>query len=84
MAYQLPLEITREDQIWMARSAAIQGFLVTGDTLDQLFQDVPDVTQALYEVCREQGWAFIKDAPDIQPQDIVWLFELPYPVLQAA
>lgn len=84
MAYQLPLEITREDHIWMARSAAIQGFLVTGDTLDQLFQEVPRVTQALYEVCHEQGWLFIQDAPEARPDDIIWTFELPYPVLQAA
>lgn len=84
MAYQLPLEITREDQIWMARSSAIQGFLATGDTLDQLFQEVPDVTQALFEVCREKGWTFVESAPDIEPNDIVWLFALPYPILQAA
>ena len=57
----------------MARSSAIQGFLVTGDTLYQLCEEVPDVIQALYEVCRAQGWAFIKDVPDIQPQDIIWL-----------
>lgn len=84
MAYQLALEITREDQLWMARSSAIQGFLVTGDTLDQLFQELPDVTQALYEACREHGWPFVQDAPDLQPKDIVWLFKLPYPLLQAA
>jgi len=38
MAYQLPLEITREENLWMARSAAIQGFLATGATLDDLNQ----------------------------------------------
>ena len=71
MAYQLPLEITREDNIWMARSGAIKGFLVTGETLDQLFDEVPDVAQALFEVCREKGWIFVEGAPDIRLEDIV-------------
>jgi hypothetical protein len=84
MAYQLPLEITREEELWMARSTAIQGFLVTGATLDELFRAVPQVVQALYEVCHEQGWTFVKNAPDVEPDDIVWLFELPHPVLQVA
>ncbi len=34
MAYQLPLEITREEDFWMARTLAIQGFLATGETLE--------------------------------------------------
>ena len=84
MTYQLPLEITREDRIWMARSAAIKGFLATGETLDQLLGELPEVAQALYEVCREKGWIFIEDAPDAQLDDIVWVFSLPNPTLQAA
>ena len=67
MTYQLPLEITREENLWMARSAAIQGFLATGETLDELFHEVPHVVQALYEVCRTQGWPFVKNAPDVEP-----------------
>lgn len=84
MAYQLPLEITHEENLWMARSAAIQGFLATGATLDELFREVPQIVQALYAACHEQGWAFVENAPDVEPDDIVWLFELPHPVLQAA
>ena len=56
----------------MARTDVIQGFLVTGETLDQLFHEVPEIAQALYEICREKGWTFIKDAPNAQPKDIVW------------
>ena len=67
MTYQLPLEISREENIWMARSSTIQGFLVTGETLDQLFAELPAVAQALFEACREQGWTFINGAPDVQP-----------------
>ena len=84
MTYQLLLEITREENLWMARSAAIQGFLATGETLDDLFREVPQVVQALYEACRLQGWTFVKSAPDVEPDDIVWLFELPHPLLQVA
>ena len=84
MTYQLPLEISREEEIWMARSSAIQGLLVTGETLDQLFAELPAVAQALFEVCREKGWTFIPDAPDVQPDDILWVFQLPHPLLQAA
>ena len=84
MTYQLPLEITREEELWMARSAAIQGFLVTGETLDQLLHEVPVIVQSLYEVCREKGWTFIKDAPNAEPADIVWVVKLPHPILQAA
>lgn len=84
MTYQLPLEITHEEELWMARSASIQGFLATGDTLDQLLREVPAIIQSLYEVCREKGWIFIKDAPNAQPNDIVWVVELPHPILQVA
>lgn len=64
MIYQLPLEVTHEEELWMARTTAIQGFLVTGETLDQLFHEVPEVAQALYEICRAKGWTFIKGAPN--------------------
>jgi predicted RNase H-like HicB family nuclease len=84
MTYQLPLEISREESIWMARSSMIQGLLVTGETLDQLFAELPAVAQALFEVCREKGWTFIQGAPEVQPNDIVWVFQLPQPVLQVA
>ena len=49
MAYNLPLEITHEDKIWMARSSAIQGLLVTGDTLEKLLEELPVVAQTLFE-----------------------------------
>lgn len=75
MTYQLPLEISREEKFWMARSSAIQGLLATGETLDQLFAELPSVVQALFEVCREKGWIFITDAPDVQPDDILWVFQ---------
>lgn len=71
MAYQLPLEITREEDLWMARTLAIQGFLATGETLDELFRAVPEVVQALYEVCHAQGWDFVKNAPAVEPNDIL-------------
>ena len=29
MAYRLPLELTREGDVWMARSPTIQGLLVS-------------------------------------------------------
>jgi hypothetical protein len=84
MTYQLPMEIIHEEELWMARSSAIQGFLATGETLDQLLHEVPTIVQSLYEICLEKGWTFIKDAPHAQPKDIVWVIELPHPILQAA
>ncbi len=84
MSYQLPLEISREDQLWMARSSAIRGLLVTGETFDQLLDELPAVTQALFEVCRSQGWIFVTDAPEVEPDDIVWTIKLPHQVLLAA
>ena len=84
MAYRLPLELTREGDVWMARSPAIQGLLVTGDTLDQVLSELPPVVQALFEACQEKGWTFVKDMPDARPPDIVWILELPYPARQAA
>ncbi len=84
MAYHLPLEITREDGLWMARSPAVQGLLVTGDTINQLLEELPLVAQALFETCQEKGWAFVKDAPDLRLADIIWVLELPHPMLQTA
>ncbi len=84
MQYQLPLEISREENLWMARSTAIRGLLATGATLDELFGELPAVVEALFDVCRTHGWAFVKDAPDVAPGDIVWVFHLPHPNLQAA
>ena len=84
MRCQLPLEISREDHFWMARSSAVTGLLVTGETFDQLLDELPVVTQALFEVSQEQGWSFVRDAPEIEPEDIVWIFNLPHQVLQAA
>jgi hypothetical protein len=84
MAYHLPLEITREDELWTARSPAIQGLLVTGDSLDQLLDELPVVAQALFEVCQEKGWSFVKDSPNARLADIVWVFELPHLLLQLA
>lgn len=84
MAYQLPLQISREDNLWMARSASIQGFLATGETIDQLLGELPAVAEALFAVCQENGWTFVKDAPQVRPGDIVWVFQVPHPVIQAA
>lgn len=84
MPYRLPLEITREDHTWMVRSLAIQGLLVTGDTLEQVLAELPVVAQALFEVCQEKGWSFVKDNPRIKLADIVWTVELPHQLLQAA
>ncbi|MBV7327378.1 hypothetical protein KFU94_03790 [Chloroflexi bacterium TSY] len=55
MEYQLPLKISREENLWMARTSAIQGFLATGETLDQLFHEIPNIVQALFEVCQDKG-----------------------------
>lgn len=84
MKHHLPLEITYEDKTWLARSSAVQGLLVTGDTLDQVLTELPVVAQALFEVCQEKGWSFVKDAPAAHLSDIVWTLELPHPLLQAA
>ena len=84
MIYHLPLEITREDDLWMARSSAIQGLLVTGDSLEQVLEELPVVVQALFETSQEKGWVFAKDAPDVHPAEIVWDLELPHLLLQAA
>jgi predicted RNase H-like HicB family nuclease len=78
MAHHLPLEITREDGLWMARSPAVQGLLVTGQTIDQLLNELPKVAEALFDVCQEKGWAFVTDAPDIRLADIVWIIEVPH------
>lgn len=84
MPYRLPLEVTREDHIWMARSTDIQGLLVTGDTLEQLFAELPIVAQALFDTCQEKGWSFVKHNHNVRLADIVWVMELPHPLLQAA
>ena len=84
MHHHLTLELSNEDGLWMARSSKIQGLLVTGTSLDQLFAELPIVSQALYEACNQQGWSFVKGQPDIAPSDIVWLFELPQPQLETA
>ena len=75
MKHHLPLEITYEDKIWMARSSAVRGLLVIGDTLDQLLTELPIVAQALFEASQEKGWIFVKDAPDVHLSDIVWMLE---------
>ena len=84
MIHQLPLEISREDHLWMARSSAIRGLLVTGETFFQLLDALPTVTQALFESCRSHGWVFVIDTPEVEPGDIVWTILLPHQVLQAA
>ena len=83
MAHRLPLEITREDSLWLARSPAVPGLLVTGESINELLNELPPVAQALDETCREKGWSFVKAAPDVRPADIVWVLELPHPTLQA-
>ncbi len=84
MAYHLPLEITHEDNTWMARSSAIQGLLVTGESLKQVLEELPVVAQALFEACQEKGWPFVKDTSDVALSDIIWVVELPHPLLQVA
>ena len=84
MSHYLPLEITREENLWMARSSVVPGLLVTGDSIDQLLIELPHVAQALYDVSQEKGWSFVRDVPDLHLADIVWVFELPHPLLQAA
>lgn len=79
-----PLQVTREDDLWMARSPLIQGLLVTGDTLDELFNKLPHVARALYKACQERGWTFVKGAPHVHPEEIVWVTELPQEALQTA
>lgn len=81
---RVPLQVTREEDVWMARSPLVQGLLVTGDTLDELFNELPRVAQALYETCQEKGWTFIKGAPDTRPDEIVWVSEFPQEMLQIA
>jgi predicted RNase H-like HicB family nuclease len=84
MVYPLSLEITREDTLWMARSTAIQGLLVIGETLDELLEELPVVAQALFEACQEKGWNFVRNQPSVMLSDIVWVFELPHLLLQTA
>ncbi len=81
---KISLEITREDDLWMARSTSIQGLLVTGETLDELFAELPRVAQTLYEACQEKGWVFIKGAPRVRPDEIVWVTEFSQEALQRA
>lgn len=45
---RLPLEITHEEELWMAHRAALQLVLATGETLAQLLHEVPTMMQALY------------------------------------
>ena len=73
MRYHLPIEITQEGGLWMARSSAIQGLLVTGTSLAQLFSELPVVSKALFETCQEHGWSFVKGQPEIKLADIVWM-----------
>jgi len=84
MICRLPLELTREQDVWMARSPAVPGLLVTGDTFDQVLSELPTVTQALFEACQANGWVFVRDMPEARPPDIVWNLELPHASRQAA
>jgi predicted RNase H-like HicB family nuclease len=84
MIYRLPLELTREQDVWMARSPAVPGLLVIGDTLDQVLSELPTVTQALFDACQAQGWVFVRNTPEARPSDIVWDLELPHASRQAA
>jgi hypothetical protein len=84
MTYHLPLEITHEEYLWMARSPVVPGLLVTSDTIAQLLSELPVVAQALFQACQEKGWAFVKDTPEADLSEIVWVLELPHPLLQAA
>jgi predicted RNase H-like HicB family nuclease len=77
MVYRLPLQLTRDEGIWLGRCPQVQGFLVTGETIDQVLAEVPVVAQALYEACREKGWSFVTDHPDAALENIVWVLELP-------
>jgi predicted RNase H-like HicB family nuclease len=81
MTYHLPLELTYESGVWLARSGAIQGLLVTGDTLDKLFDELPLVVQALFEACQEKGWTFVQESPNARPSDIVWVAEFPHTLI---
>jgi hypothetical protein len=51
--------------------------LVTGATLPQLLGELPVVAQALFQACREKGWAFVKDAPEADLSKIVWVLPSP-------
>jgi hypothetical protein len=59
--------------MWMARSPAVPGLLVTGETLDQVLSELPIILQALFEACQEKGWEFVKGAHGARPSDIVWV-----------
>ncbi len=81
---RLSLEMSYEEGTWMARSSAIQGLLVTGDSINDVLKELPFIAQALFEACQEKGWEFVKGAPQTRLGDIVWVIELPQPMLMAA
>jgi hypothetical protein len=61
----------------MARSSLIKGLLVRGETLDELFDELPVVAQSLYAACQEKGWDFVKGASKARRNDIEGF--IPYP-----
>ncbi len=67
---RLPLEIRRlEEGVYLATSPVLPGFLVQGDTVEEVLELAPGVARALLEAMREKGvsWPW-------EPQ----VLELPY------
>ena len=56
--YTLPIHIEPlEEGGYLARSPALPGFLVEGETVEQVLEWAPGVARALLEVMREKGIA---------------------------
>lgn len=53
---RLPLEIQRlEEGAYLATSSVLPGFLVQGDTVEEVLELAPGVARSLLEAMREKG-----------------------------
>lgn len=66
--YILPIEIQAlEEGGYLARSAALPGFLVQADTLEQVVSLAPGVAQALIEAMQQKGVPLPQTLQAVEP-----------------
>jgi len=66
--YVLPLEIQAlEEGGYLATSAALSGFLVQAETVEEVLRLAPDVAQSLIEAMREKGVLLPQALRSVEP-----------------
>ena len=66
--YVLPLEIQAlEEGGYLATSAALPGFLVQAETVEEVLRLAPDVAQSLIEAMQEKGIPLPQALQSVEP-----------------